>query len=271
MQQEGGAVSTVRFSLAVLLLATFGAMPFSRTSEDSMIGINFVGKGTASGTVYTRPLATTESAGAPGSNQANWNNAEGSSNSTGQSLQDENGQETDTTLKWTYSGKGWNANISDADGNGCLMKGYIYQFSGPPSVTVSGLGSPFTTSGYDVIVYFDGPNGGGSDVDWVTAYAINDGVTTATIYGKDAKTAGWSGTFIQAFGTSTTDATPGNYVRFTGLTGNTFTLTATPVTGSGPINGLQIVSVPEPLSMALLAVGLAIPLGLARKSRKSAV
>jgi hypothetical protein len=117
-------------------------------------------------------------------------------------------------------------------------------------------------------VYFDGPNDDKKDLDWVTAYAINDGVTTATTYGKDAKTAGWKGTFVQAFGISAAAATAGNYVRFTRLTGSGFTLTATPVTGmgQGPINGLQIIALPEPASLVLVGVGLAASLVARRRS-----
>jgi len=250
-------MSSVRFSLAVLLLATFGAMPFSRTSEASMIGINFHG-GTNG-----RKIGTKEAGVEP---QTNWNDVAWW---TFTALRDSTGLATAVSVTTDTTKHTYNSYVSvdpPYGGNDYLMRGYIYPSGASMTVTVAGLGQTFTHHGYDVIVYFDGPNGGTKDVDWVTAYAINDGVTTATVYGKDAKTAGWSGTFIQAFGTSTNDATPGNYVRFTGLTSGTFTLTATPVTGSGPINGLQIIALPEPASLALVGVGLAATLVARRRS-----
>ena len=149
------------------------------------------------------------------------------------------------------------------------MRQYIHSDGSRMTVTVSGLEPPFTIHGYDVLVYFDGENG---SADWVTQYTIGvDGTTIATVYGRDAKdTVQWDGTFVQSFGTSAGNATAGNYVRFTGLTGSGFTLTATPVTGmgQGPINGLQIIALPEPASLALLVLGLASALAArARRSR----
>jgi len=135
-----------------------------------------------------------------------------------------------------------------------LMRGYVKgSASSPVSVTVSGLDAK-TFAEYDVIVYFDGDN---TAADWVTAYALAVGGTTvATIYGKDSRdTSNWDGSWVEATGTTTADATAGNYVQFTGLTTSSFTLTATPVSGDGPINAIQIISVPEPASLALLVLG----------------
>ena len=217
----------------------------------AMIGINFVGKGTG----YTQLMAATEVAGVPGFTQSNWNNAEGSS-STGQSLHDENNQATGATLTWTFAGKSYTS-VSDTPGDGRMMRGYISQFSSSaPTVTVSGLGTAFTSSGYDVLVYFDGENTPGTPSDWVTQYTLAvGGSTVATVFGKDAAGVNFGGSFSEASGSTAGSATAGNYVRFTGLTGSGFTLTATPDAGSGPINAIQIISVPEPASLALLVLG----------------
>jgi len=222
-----------------------------------LIGINFLGLGTKSGTVYVRPLKPTEWAGAPGVRQANWNNAEGSSGS-GVALHDDAGDLTGASVTWTYAGKSYTA-VSDDTGDGCLMRGYIHRFANliPPEITVSGLGAPFTVHGYSVIIYFDGENANNVIYqDWVTEYVLAvTGSPAGSVFGKDAGWSSFDGTFVQATGASAADATAGNYVQFTGLTTSSFTLTATPVSGDGPINAIQIISAPEPASLALLVLG----------------
>jgi len=163
---------------------------------------------------------------------------------------------TDTTEQ-TYNSY---VNVDPPDGgNDYLMRGYIYPSGSPMTVKVSGLGPPFTVHGYSVIVYFDGKNCG-TGTDWVTAYSLSTG---KTIYGNDEAEpngAKWDGQFAEASGTAAANATAGNYVRFTGLTTSGFLLTATPISGDGPINAIQIIAAPEPASASLLALGLATAL-----------
>jgi len=234
-----------------------------------MIGINFVGKGTVSGTVYTLPMQGYQSAGVPPYQQSNWNNAEGSSNTTGLALHDADGLATGATVIWTYAGKSYTS-VSDATGDGCLMRGYIYRFSSfaPPAITVAGLGPSFTAGGYDVLVYFDGQNATGSASDWVTEYTFTaNGKPSISIFGKDAAGANFDGTFTQALGATAADATAGNYVRFRESTASSFTLVGTPFGGDGPINAIQIISAPEPTSLALTVLGTVA--ALAARPRRS--
>lgn len=178
-------------------------------------------------------------------------------------LLDKTGATTAVSVTTTTDKDAYNSyvNVDPPDGgNDYLMRGYIYTSGDPLKVIIADLEPPFTTDNYDIIVYFDGEN---ESADWVTQYTIDvDGTTTiATVYGRDAKdTVPWDGTFVQSFGTSAGDATAGNYVRFAGLTAGSFTLTATPVAGSGPINAIQIIAAPEPASASLLALGLATAL-----------
>jgi len=262
LDRRGHRAALGYLALALWLVQASWSPSLARAN---MIGINFVGKGT----VYSQPLAATESAGAPGFTQSNWNNAEGSSNSAGQSLNDENGQGTGTTLTWTYADKSYTS-ISDTPGDGRMMRGYISQFSSSaPTVTVSGLGTAFTSPGYDVLVYFDGENTTGTPSDWVTQYTLAvGGNMVATVFGKDAAGVNFGGTFAKASGSTAGSATAGNYVRFTGLTASGFTLTATPISGDGPINAIQIIGAPEPASASLLALGLASALA-ARVRRRA--
>src|SRR5262249_59811011 len=85
--------------------------------------------------------------------KANWNNAAGQSNATGQALLDESGTATGAKVVWNTNGI-WNLAITDTPGNVRMMRGYLDMVSGPTTVTVSGL--PTNAAGYDVYVYADG-------------------------------------------------------------------------------------------------------------------
>ena len=228
-----------------------------------LIGINFYKTGTGS-----QMLDPSEEAGVEP--QVHWNNVYWNGKSQ---LHNDSGLVTAVSVATTTSkdrDATWVPVGPSSSGDFRLMRQYIHSEGSGMTVIVSGLGPPFTVHGYDVIVYFDGENGGKNDVDWVTRYDVGvDGTIIATVYGRDAKdTVQWDGTFVQAFGISAAAATAGNYVRFDGLKASAFTLTATPVTGmgQGPINGLQIIALPEPVSLALVGVGLAATLVARRRS-----
>jgi len=256
LDRRGHCATLGSLALALWLVQASWCPSLARAD---MIGINFHG-----GT-YGRKIATKEAGVEP---QTNWNDV-GWWTST--NLLNNTGENTAVSVTTDTTKHTYNSYISvdpPYGGNDYLMRGYIYRSGASMTVTVAGLEPPFTTHGYDVLVYFDGPNGDKNDVDWLTRYTISaNGNSVANVYGKDAKSAGWSGTFVQAFGTSSSDTTAGNYVRFDGLKASSFTLTATPVSGDGPINAIQIFSVPEPTSLALLVLGLAS--ALAARPRQS--
>jgi len=250
--------SHVRLTVASFVCAVF----LGTTAQAAMIGINFEGSSSNGKSVGPTKVAGVEP-------QSHWNDLT-SGFSQLASVVDDSGN--------TIAGLVVNPNNGDEefnsyvfvdppfDGDSYLMRGYMDNFSGSPvSVVVTGLGAPFTTHGYDVIVYFDGDN---PSSDWLTAYAIAvGGAPFATIYGKDDQdTSAWDGQFHEASGATADSATVGNYVRFTGLTSGDFTLTAMPQTGDGPINGIQIVAVPEPAALALLGLGLAATLARRRQT-----
>ncbi len=193
------------------------------------ISVNFVGTGTA--------MAASEVAGLVA--EDNWNQANGANSSSAMSLVDETGATTSATISWKADNI-YNLPITDEPGNARMMRGYLDNSKGNPTViTVGGL--PANTNGYVVYVYADGNNGADSRA---AQYEISGtGITSTTTGLADLADTDFDGTFTQA------DNSAGNYVVFTintmSATGG-FTLTATPnLSQSGveraPVNGIQIV------------------------------
>jgi len=191
------------------------------------ISVNFAGTGTA--------MASSEIAGVVA--EDNWNQAMGASSVSPMSLADETGATTSATISWQADNM-YNLPIADQPGNARMMRGYLDNSKGNPTViTVSGL--PANTNGYAVYVYADGNNGADSRA---AQYGISGaGITSTTIGLADLANTDFDGTFVEA------NNTAGNYVVFTITSAASgFTLTATPnLSQSGveraPVNGIQIV------------------------------
>ena len=116
-------------------------------------------------------------------------------------------------------------------------------------MSVSGLGSDFTGPGYDVYVYSDADNN-------ARTYSITLGGSTLTI----ADTATFDGTFNE--GNSGTNE---NYVVFRGLTSGSFSVDMESTPGRGAVNGIQVVAIPEPTSLALFVLGSFLALAIHRR------
>ena len=213
------------------------------------IDIDFVGYWSS---MPGTPMASTEVAGAVP--EANWNNAYGNSGSVS-SLVDSTGAATQASVDWKSTNM-WSLPIQDAPGNNRMMKGYQDNSNTRPTVIhVSNI--PASYGSYDVYVYFDGGNGskaraanyrivtqgsGGNTFSGCPQGAMHSGTI---ISGLDAANTDFSGAFTLAAGGSA-----GNYVVFPNCHGTSFTLL--PVHGASadgayraPVNGIQIISVPE--------------------------
>jgi hypothetical protein len=153
------------------------------------------------------------------------------------------GTATSASATWNSPSMGmnpgeWLVGMADAAGNARMMNGYLDPSSAstPATVTVSGLPASITGAGYDVYVYMTGEIGTGTSMRTYN-YSIGTAMFTVSQTGPTP-------TSFTAF-TLAPAGGAGNYIVFRNLTAATFTLTATPGTGSqtrAPVNGLQIVS-----------------------------
>lgn len=268
------------------LLIVFSILALGAGAE--VISLNFVGNAGASGTLGASDLAGlvgNESGNGLGSTMVgNWNNLSGNTGSNIGNLQHSAGTFADgVTVSWaadnlwsipdTASG----ANNSD---NTVMMKGYLDNVNeSSTTVTVSGLEA--VSGSYSVIVYIDGNNNdswargtytiGGSSV----ISEDSEGVDFNSGSGNNANglfqipVAGETGNQTWPFSPNNSE---GNMIIFSGLTGSSFTLTATPGEAMdmdnqrAVINGIQIVGVvPEPASALLFCVVTVIALFVRRR------
>jgi hypothetical protein len=240
-----------------------------------VVSVNFVGSAGAAGT-----MGATDFAGNPdnGTFVSSWNNAGGTSG-TLNGLLSSLGNDSGLGITWAAGNGTWQlpntTSGTDLAGgaNPIMMKGYLDSFASatPTVVTVNNLVAPLGT--YDVIVYFDGDNGG----DWrVGQFALSEALTgNATFIGEDSENVNFnSGSGNNANGLfqlpvaggtgnlnwpNSPNNSEGNFILFSGVSGSSFTLSASPSAWGGTpraaINGIQIVGVPEPSTIALLALG----------------
>jgi len=244
------------------LLVVAGIVGTSSGAIAAQIGVNFTGGGNGSSPAVS--LVASDSAGVVP--QINWNNAAGGTG-TSLPLLDNTGAATAAALTYTaggtYSSIG-GAAIAPAGGDEKLNTGFVF---GNGNVTVSGI--PYAT--YDVYVYELNDAAGRVETTTLTAPVaqgpIFGGSATPNDAGHVDQSAGTSYVYTRSTSTDTANPTAnGDYVRFTNVTGPTFTFT-TSATGNGYLNGFQIVQVPEPASAGMLVTGVMGLLVVRRRTR----
>ncbi|MBK1827329.1 PEP-CTERM sorting domain-containing protein [Haloferula rosea] len=136
-------------------------------------------------------------------------------------------------------------------------------------LTISGLGTNFTTNGYNVIIYSDSDRRNtGSNVRRSEFLVTPSGGSGTTVFVEDDDPATtpniFNGTYLLS-DNSETGADYSNYTIVSGLTASGFTIDIeSPDGGRGAISGFQIVAIPEPSTIGLLGFGL-LGLGLRRR------
>ena len=238
----------------------------SLLAQSPSLGVNFA---STDPNATDASLLPEESAGVVP--HANWNNLTGASGAAESGLvYDLDGTATASSASVTWSSPNtWRSggnNAFPAGPDRKLLTGYLDTGNTAAtgiSITLNNIDSVFTSGAYDVYVYFvsdSTANRGG-------AYTINDGNGAIVKYGS---TMGAPAEFVEDPGTDANLSADGNYLRFSGLTGSSFTLTTdttltTPNGFRAPINAIQIVPTPQfgpeittqPRSVALYAGGTA--------------
>lgn len=234
------------------------SMALALTAQaNPMIGINFVGgDGGDQGTGGPPPIDFAQTAGVIP--QGFWNNvAKGGGNANGGplTLLDDSGAITTAKVSWTSSNL-WTGSGTPDTGDARLMTGYLDSGnSATTGVNVTLTGVPFAA--YDVIVYVDGD--AGPPTVRKGDYTITRGSYSITQSATDP------GNFATGTGYVRSDGLggPGNYLVFKGISGTDFVLSSLAGDSGGgpfsgfraPINGLQLVQIPEPTGLALFALG----------------
>jgi len=184
-------------------------------------------------------LSPTAVAGVPGVESANWNNADGPSDSLDNIVRDTHGVPTTTgaSVIWSTTNtftSGSNDNFRGDDHT--LMLGYLDQNADAAPIRVRFIGLPDDFEIYDVYVYFLGSNAHRGGV-----YRLN-GVS----FGEVSQF-GFVG--VEDTGPAYIDAAElvppakGNYVVFRGLSGRTIDISAdNDIDNRSPINAIEIVN-----------------------------
>ena len=206
---------------------------------------------------------------------ANWNNIDssfppgGGIAGSGTGLLNNLGATTSLGLNYTASAY-YNAAISGGtEDDRTLLNSFIYgSTSNPLAINVTGLDGLFSGA-YDVYVYFANPN----DFHVIGYTLAGSTAYTRTMANFDFNTTGWLEGKTAALPASYDLVPQGDYVKFSGVTGASFTLQAfaPAISGSGlnynAVSGLQITAassgaIPEPatagvwLGLGVMAAGI---------------
>lgn len=229
-----------------LLIIITACMLFSVVQAELLISVD-LGAGTTVGSGTAGVVATN-----------GWQQRTGFPDFSGAALNYADGSSSGATLDGTGSGNISSIGASTADGDYSMFNRMLGISSslGYSTLTVSGLN---IGSAYDVYVYIasaDNLSNGAGGI--VSTISVSDGTSTYYLE-ADEDTASYQGSYVQATATDSGSSVSANYVKFSGLSGNFFTISAQNIdsvtSSTAGFAGLQIVAVPEPATAGMLGLG----------------
>jgi hypothetical protein len=239
-----------------IILPAVAALAIASSANAAIISVNFDGR--SAGTLASGDVAGVESAN-------NWNNVSSGdnsgSNATTSSLINDSGVVTSTSI--TYEQNFWSINNGTST-DGKVSSGYTNTSSTADGVlSIAGLGSEFTSGGYNVILYLGGTDSQGQNTAIEVGANIGGGTSQwiRHVRSTDATFSGYNSETFADEATAQSGSTNSNYVVFSGLTAASFDINVLKDSSStsgwarAGIKGVQIVAVPEPSSTALLGLG----------------
>lgn len=228
----------------LLAIAACGA--FASQSQAASVGWHYINTAADGANAV---LAPTDSAGAPGYAQTNWNNHAGAAQGPGATplaLLDNSGGASGVTLSTFTLSANNSWTMGDNSSNDAKL---VDDFAdSDPSLSFTGVHN-LTGDGYTVVVYY--ANNETSSGTTLTVNGVNETIRTTT---TKFSTFGWVQDQPGDVGSQQS-----NYAVFTNVSGDTLNVSFNAV-GNDGVTAVQIVSaggtaVPEPASLGLLSLG----------------
>ncbi|HEV2692542.1 MAG TPA: hypothetical protein VG347_06560 [Verrucomicrobiae bacterium] len=255
---------TERQFVLTTICAALISMPLCNQVNAQSFGVKFLGNTSDNVTGTAGVVAI-----------SGWNNI-GNGFSSGSILANDGLTAANLTMSGAFPGDGgWHSGATSDGGNGSLMNGYLDLGANIGSHQATSTISGLTGSSYSIYMYiFGDASHPGNSGDWLANYSINGTTYYAaqlgngtTTYNTTATTVGGSFSgFVQGntYGANfnTASALPsdfGNYIRIDDVTpvdgAITITGEADAQSWRSPLNGFEIVAVPEPSTWAFCTIG----------------
>ena len=252
-------------SAFLVIAVVFG---LTTATQAAVISFNFRSSGATA-------MGSSETAGAPGVNDDNWNDALPGATISAGNIKDGDGNTVNLMTMSLSTPIGGVVNQSASPGDDRLLFAYMDIFGGGGSSELTATFTNIPYAAYDVYVYAPGwPNaaqgGRGGEV-WANGYGTGTRKSLVHIDGDPSDPANWysEGDDLNPF--DTVNTARGTYLVFRGLTGSSLTLDYETINIRFGQSGVQIVGepIPEPSALVLSVIGVIGLCTLGRRRRRN--